>query len=38
MFPFWIELESAALWQLVSVAVACIATFTTSGMLRGGRL
>jgi hypothetical protein len=38
MFPFWIELEAAALWQLVSLTVACFATFTTTGMLRSGRL
>jgi hypothetical protein len=38
MFPFWIEFETAALWQLVSLAVVCFATFTTTGMLRNGRL
>jgi hypothetical protein len=38
MIPFWIELETAALWQLVSVVVVCFATFTSAGLLRGGRL
>ena len=34
MFPFWIEIEAAALWQLVTLVVACLATFTTTGLLR----
>lgn len=37
MFPFWIEFEAAALWQLVTLTVACLATFTTTGLVRGGR-
>jgi len=38
MFPFWIELQTAALWPLVSLSVICFATFTTTGLLRNGRL
>ena len=38
MIPFWIEFETAALWQLVSLAVVCFATFTSAGMLRSGRM
>jgi hypothetical protein len=38
MFPFWIEFEAAALWQLVTFAVAGLATFATTGLMRGTRL
>jgi len=38
MFPFWIEIETAALLQLVTLVVACLATFTMTGLLRGGRI
>lgn len=37
MFPFWIEFEAAALWQLVAVTVVCLAMFTMTGVVRGGR-
>ena len=38
MFPFWIEIDAAALAQFVTMIVGGLAVLLSIGAVRGGRL